>query len=160
MGINISVVIPLLNEQDNIVLLYERLTKVLHELTERYEIVFVDDGSTDESFSLIKTLSQADKQVRYVRLSRNFGHQIALSAGIDITRGQCVVIMDGDLQDPPELISDMYKQYLLGYKAVFAHRTQRKGETWFKRISSKIFYRLLSSLADHPMPIDVSDFCM
>lgn len=155
---DISAIIPVFNEQGNVLEIYKRMTKVLESISKEYEIIFVNDYSRDNSLEIIKDLYNRDKHIRYLSFSRNFGHQIAVSAGLDYSKGEAVVIIDGDLQDPPELIPDMYSKYKEGYKVVYAKRKSRKGETWFKKISSKIFYRILQRLTSIDIPVDVGDF--
>lgn len=127
-------------------------------ITPNYEVIFVNDGSRDRSLEKLKLASKANNQVHYISFSRNFGHQIAISAGMDKARGEAIVTIDGDLQDPPELIKEMYEQYLAGYKVVYAKRTKRKGETFFKLFTAKMFYRLMARLVSFEIPLDVGDF--
>lgn len=154
----ISVVIPVYNEEEVIAELYGRLKATLDRISDRYEMIFVDDGSHDTSLKKIEGLSKTDENVKYVSFSRNFGHQLAVSAGLDACRGEAVVIIDADLQDPPELIIDMYDKYKEGYKIVLATRSKRKGETPFKKITAKLFYRLLKKITDIDIPLDTGDF--
>lgn len=154
----ISAIIPSYNEQENVGLMYERMSKVLSKISDDYEIIYVNDCSRDETFLRIKALADKDKHVKYVSFSRNFGHQIAVSAGLDVCQGDAVVIIDGDLQDPPELIEQMYEKYKEGYKVVYARRTSRDGETWFKKFTAKMFYRILASMTSIDIPVDVGDF--
>ena len=155
---DLSVVIPSYNEERNVGIMYERLTKTLSEITDSYEMIFVNDCSKDQTLLRIKELAERDSHVKYLSFSRNFGHQIAVSAGLDFCTGEAVVIIDGDLQDPPELISKMYERYKEGYKVVYAKRKTREGETWFKKATAKIFYRLLASMTSIDIPVDVGDF--
>jgi dolichol-phosphate mannosyltransferase len=138
--------------------MHERLTKTLSEITDSYEMIFVNDCSKDQTLLRIKELAERDSHVKYLSFSRNFGHQIAVSAGLDFCTGEAVVIIDGDLQDPPELICKMYERYKEGYKVVYAKRKTREGETWFKKATAKIFYRLLASMTSIDIPVDVGDF--
>lgn len=154
----ISAIIPSYNEQENVGLMYERMSKVLSKISDDYEIIYVNDCSRDETLLRIKALAEKDKHVKYVSFSRNFGHQIAVSAGLDVCKGDAVVIIDGDLQDPPELIEQMYEKYKEGYKVVYARRTSRDGETWFKKFTAKMFYRILASMTSIDIPVDVGDF--
>lgn len=154
----ISVIIPSYNEEKNVGIMYERLTKTLSEITDSYEMIFVNDCSKDETLLRIKELATKDSHVKYLSFSRNFGHQIAVSAGLDFCSGDAVVIIDGDLQDPPELITKMYERYKEGYKVVYAKRKSRDGETWFKKATAKMFYRLLASMTSIDIPVDVGDF--
>ena len=154
----ISAIIPSYNEQDNVGLMYERMTKTLSKIIPDYEIIYINDCSKDQTLLRIKELAAKDTHVKYLSFSRNFGHQIAVSAGLDYCSGKAVVIIDGDLQDPPELIEQMYEKYKEGYKVVYARRTSREGETWFKKATAKIFYRLLASMTSIDIPVDVGDF--
>lgn len=154
----ISAIIPSYNEQDNVGLMYERMTKTLSKISPDYEIIYINDCSKDQTLLRIKELAAKDTHVKYLSFSRNFGHQIAVSAGLDYCSGKAVVIIDGDLQDPPELIEPMYEKYKEGYKVVYARRTSREGETWFKKATAKIFYRLLASMTSIDIPVDVGDF--
>lgn len=155
---DLSVIIPSYNEERNVGIMHERLTKTLSEITDSYEMIFVNDCSKDQTLLRIKELAEKDSHVKYLSFSRNFGHQIAVSAGLDFCTGEAVVIIDGDLQDPPELISKMYERYKEGYKVVYAKRKTREGETWFKKATAKIFYRLLASMTSIDIPVDVGDF--
>ena len=125
---------------------------------ERHEIIFVNDGSRDRSWQVILDLANADRSVRAVNLSRNFGHQIAITAGIDFSNGLTVVVMDSDLQDPPELIPALYAKYREGFDVAYAQRRVRKGETWFKRATAKWFYRLIRRITSIDIPVDTGDF--
>lgn len=155
---DLSVIIPSYNEERNVGIMHERLTKTLSEITDSYEMIFVNDCSKDQTLLRIKELAERDSHVKYLSFSRNFGHQIAVSAGLDFCTGKAVVIIDGDLQDPPELITQMYERYKEGYKVVYAKRKTRDGETWFKKATAKIFYRLLASMTSIDIPVDVGDF--
>ena len=155
---DLSVIIPSYNEERNVGIMHERLTKTLSEITDSYEMIFVNDCSKDQTLLSIKELAEKDSHVKYLSFSRNFGHQIAVSAGLDFCTGEAVVIIDGDLQDPPELITQMYERYKEGYKVVYAKRKTREGETWFKKATAKIFYRLLASMTSIDIPVDVGDF--
>lgn len=128
------------------------------KITEDFELIFVNDGSKDGSLVILKQLADKDSRIKYIDFSRNFGHQIAVSAGLDNADGQVVVIIDGDLQDPPELIPEMYEKYKKGYKVVYAKRKERKGETWFKKITAKMFYRVLQRMTSIDIPLDTGDF--
>jgi dolichol-phosphate mannosyltransferase len=157
--LTLSVVIPVYNEADNIRPLFERLVTVLKGLNlSKTELVFVNDGSTDNTISLVKELTSEDVEVRYVDLSRNFGHQIAVTAGLDLCIGDLVVIIDADLQDPPEVIAEMVAKAQSGYDVVYARRIKRKGESFLKKATAKLFYRLLSSITSVDIPIDTGDF--
>lgn len=152
-------VIPVFNEEENLPELYRRLTSVLKGAAEPYEVVFVDDGSRDGSRSLISSFASTDKAVRGVFLSRNFGHQAAIAAGVDRARGDAVIIMDCDLQDPPEMIPRLIERWRQGYEVVFGVRRKRK-ETLPKRIAYTLFYRLLKGMANLDIPLDAGDFSL
>ena len=154
----ISAIVPSYNEEKNVPLIYKRLTDTLSQISDKYEIIFVNDCSKDSTLSVIKQISEKDSHVKYISFSRNFGHQIAVSAGLDLCKGEAVVIIDADLQDPPELILEMYKKYKEGYKVVYAKRKSREGETWFKKATAKIFYRILAAMTSIEIPVDVGDF--
>ena len=151
-------VVPVHNEEGNLRVLHTRLTAVLQSLGVMYEILLVNDGSQDGSLALIRALAQEDAQVRYLDLSRNFGHQVAVMAGLDHCLGNAVVIIDADLQDPPELIADMYKRHRAGFEVVYARRRQRKGEGMLKRWTARLFYRILRRLTKIDIPLDTGDF--
>jgi glycosyltransferase involved in cell wall biosynthesis len=154
----LSFVIPLLNERDNLAELHRRLVAVCDQIGCRRQILFVDDGSTDGSDWLIGQLAQGDPSVIGLRLSRNFGHEIATTAGLDHAEGDATILMDADLQDPPELVEEMVRQWRAGSEVVYARRRRREGETWFKKGSSWLFYRLINRLSDVAMPMDAGDF--
>lgn len=155
----ISVVIPVFNEEANLPALYERLTAVLKKCSvEGYELVFVNDGSRDGSLTQLRQLAQIDTSVRYIDLSRNFGHQVAVTAGLNAATGSRIVIIDSDLQDPPELIEQLSAKMDEGFDVVYAKRRARAGESWFKRITAKVFYRLLRKLTPIDIPVDTGDF--
>lgn len=154
----LSVVVPVFNEEENIPELYRRLRAVLPQVVQEWEILFVDDGSRDRSWELIRTLAAQDPRVRGLRFSRNFGHQMAFAAGLDHARGQAVVIMDADLQDPPELIPELVAKHREGYEVVYAVRVARHGETAFKKLTAKLFYRLLARITAVQIPLDTGDF--
>lgn len=154
----LSIIIPIYNEEGNISELYDRITRVLNKITNDYELIFVNDGSKDASLIRLIELSKKDSKVFFINFSRNFGHQIAVSAGIDYCKGQAVVIIDADLQDPPEIIEELYHKYKEGYEVVYAKRSKRKGESWFKLLTAKIFYRLLVKITSIKIPVDTGDF--
>ncbi|MCB0515701.1 MAG: glycosyltransferase family 2 protein [Chitinophagales bacterium] len=156
--IDISVIVPIYNEAAVLKALYHRLQQTLTKISDRYEVIFVNDFSKDDSLSLIKEIAAQDSKVFYLSFSRNFGHQIAVSAGLDASNGKAVVIIDGDLQDPPELIAELYAKYKEGFEVVYARRESRKGESWFKRITASMFYRILQNLAQIDIPLDTGDF--
>ncbi len=155
-----SFVIPLYNEEATLPELYRRLYSVMNQMDGPVELVLVNDGSHDRSLDLLRKLHQADPRVCYLSLARNFGHQVAVTAGLNFSRGQAVVVLDADLQDPPELILDLAQKWQQGYQVVYAQRTQRRRESWFKRCTAFAFYRLLKHLADVDIPIDTGDFCL
>jgi dolichol-phosphate mannosyltransferase len=158
MAIDLSVIIPIYNEQEIIPELYERLKNAVSTITSNYELIFVNDGSKDYSLNELLNLTKIENRVFYVNFSRNFGHQIAVTAGLDFCRGKAVVIIDGDLQDPPEIIPDLYNKYKEGYEVVYAKRAERKGESFFKKITAKLFYRILKRLTSVSIPLDTGDF--
>jgi dolichol-phosphate mannosyltransferase len=155
----ISVVIPVYDEEDNLPVLYQRLTTVLMEFEPFYELIFVDDGSKDSSVQILEGFSQIDTHVIVVQLARNFGHQIAISAGLDFSRGDGVIIMDADLQDPPEVLPQFIEKWQEGHDIVYAIRANRK-EGWFKRHAYTFFYRVLQRIANIQIPLDAGDFCI
>lgn len=157
---NISVIIPVYNEEKNIQNLYDRLSQVMQNLGVTYELIFVNDGSKDASIGLIKVLSNKNKEVKYIDFSRNFGHQIAVTAGLDKTSGDAVVIIDADLQDPPELIAEMYQKRKEGFEVIYAKRKNRKGESFLKLLTARVFYRLLAKMTSISIPVDTGDFRM
>ena len=157
---DISVIIPVYNEEKNIQTLYDRLSQVMQNLGVTYELIFVNDGSKDASIGLIKVLSKKHISVKYIDFSRNFGHQIAVTAGLDKTIGDAVVIIDADLQDPPELIAEMYQKRKEGFEVIYARRKNRKGESFLKLWTAKIFYRLLAKMTSISIPVDTGDFRM
>jgi dolichol-phosphate mannosyltransferase len=154
----ISVIIPVYNEQEILDELYNRLTKAVSGITSDYELIFVNDGSRDLSLSKLMELADHDEKVYYINFSRNFGHQLAVTAGLDHCHGKAVVIIDADLQDPPELIPEMYAKHREGYEVVYARRTKRKGEGWFKKASARMFYRILRGMTSIDIPLDTGDF--
>jgi glycosyltransferase involved in cell wall biosynthesis len=157
-GVRFSVVVPVYNEQQVVSVTHARLKAVMDSLGEPYELIFVDDGSADDTPALLRDIAESDANVRVLRFSRNFGHQAAIKAGIDHALGDAVIVIDGDLQDPPELIPKLVEQWRAGYQVVYAKRTDRQGETWFKRWSATTFYRLLRLLTDVQIPLDTGDF--
>lgn len=156
--IEVSVIIPIFNEGKLISELYNRLKKTVSHLTQNYEFIFVNDGSSDHSLFEILKLSETNHRVLYINFSRNFGHQIAVTAGLDVCKGEAVVIIDGDLQDPPELILELYQKYREGYEVVYAKRKSRKGENFFKRLTAKAFYRILKAITSIKIPLDTGDY--
>lgn len=156
----ISVVIPIFNEVLNINNLYKRLVNTLTSLDIDYELIFVNDNSKDESLLLIKELTTVNSKVKYIDFSRNFGHQIAVSAGLEHSKGDYVVIIDADLQDPPELILDLYAKMNEGYDVVYAKRRSRKDRSILKKMAYKSFYKILSLISQIDIPLDTGDFRM
>jgi polyisoprenyl-phosphate glycosyltransferase len=157
-ALDLSVVIPILNEEGNIPTLLDRLIVILNSMQIYYELIFVDDGSTDSSLHLIKDLARQYSFINFISLSRNFGHQIALSAGLDKSYGNAVLIIDADLQDSPELIPQLYLKMKEGYDVVYAIRKERKGESILKKATAKIYYRFLNRLSNVQIPLDTGDF--
>jgi len=155
----LSVVLPVCNEQENLIPLHRRLSAVLDAEGISYEIVFVDDGSTDESTALLRKLATSDSHVRVIELARNFGHQVAISAGLDFAEGNAVVIMDADLQDPPEVLPEFIASWRSGNDVAYAIRQERK-ESWLKRTLYATFYRMLRKVANVDIPLDAGDFCI
>jgi dolichol-phosphate mannosyltransferase len=153
-----SVVVPCYNEQEGIRTCHARLTQVLSQLDEPYEIVYVDDGSRDDTPRLLLEVQSGDPHAVVVQLSRNFGHQPAVTAGLSASSGRAMVIIDADLQDPPELIPEMVKLWRSGYKVVYGIRRSRGGESSFKLWTAKAFYRVINSLSDVAIPLDTGDF--
>lgn len=155
----ISIIIPAYNEEESLPMLYERLNKLMNEITNyEFEVLFVNDGSKDRTIEIIKQLRKKDDRICYVDFSRNFGKEIAMIAGLDYAKGDCVIFMDADLQDPPELIPELIKYWEEGYDDVYARRSSRKGETWLKKFTSKMYYRVLQSLTRVPIQKDTGDF--
>ncbi|BAY09673.1 glycosyltransferase family 2 protein [Calothrix sp. NIES-2098] len=155
-----SFIVPIYNEEDTIAEMYRRISMVMNRMDGAVELCLVNDGSRDRSLQMIRELHQKDPRVVYLSLARNFGHQIAVTAGLNFARGQVVVILDADLQDPPELIPDMVEKWRQGYQIVYAQRIQRRQEGWFKRFTAYAFYRILKNLADVDIPTDTGDFCL
>jgi dolichol-phosphate mannosyltransferase len=155
----LSVVIPVYNEEDNLSTLHARLVAVLERSALRFEVIFVDDGSRDTSLPVLRALAAADRRICVVELARNFGHQIAISAGLDHARGDGVIVMDADLQDPPEVLPEFIAKWREGHDVVYAIREQRK-EHWLMRAAYAGFYRLLRRVANIDIPLDAGDFCI
>ena len=155
---HLSIVVPCMNEEESLPLLIERLTKVIQPWGKRAEIILVDDGSTDGTWSLIEATSKNVPQLRGLRLSANRGHQIALTAGLEAAKGERIFMLDADLQDPPEILPEMMVMMDQGYDVVYGRRAKRKGESLFKRASAFLFYRILNSLSDVSIPNDTGDF--
>jgi dolichol-phosphate mannosyltransferase len=156
--IRYSVVAPCWNEEGNLHELYHRITEVMDKTADTWELVLINDGSTDRTGELMKELHAKDPRVHYIQFARNFGHQIAVTAGMDYAQGEAVILIDADLQDPPELILEMIKKWKEGYEVVYAVRSERKGETWFKLLTARLFYRLIYRITDVNIPLDTGDF--
>ena len=154
----ISIVAPVFNEEAILPEFYRRVTAVMAELGEPYEIVLVNDGCRDGSPEIMRALHEEDPRVKIVSFSRNFGHQIAITAGTDFAHGEAVVVTDADLQDPPEAILDLIAKWREGYQVVYAVRAERQGETWFKEFTARLFYRLVAGITHVDIPLDTGDF--
>ena len=154
----LSVVVPAFNEEDNVVPIFERLVASLSEIVDGLEVLFIDDGSNDSTWKRVTDLARADSRVRGIRFARNFGHQAALTAGVDAARGRAVVIIDGDMQDPPEVIPEMVEKWREGFEVVYGQRQEREGETWFKLVTAAAFYRILRGITNVEIPVDTGDF--
>ncbi len=155
-----SLVIPVYNEESMIPELYRRVSALMDGLDDSAELIFINDGSRDRTLELLRELHDRDERVVYLGLARNFGHQIAVTAGLNYVRGKVIIVLDADLQDPPELIPEMLKLWQQGYQVVYAQRTKRVREGWFKRLCAYVFYRLLKQLANVDIPTDTGDFCL
>ena len=155
----ITIIIPAYNEEEALPYLYERLEKLMKEIQNyEFEVLFVDDGSKDKTLEIIKEMREYDKRINYVTFSRNFGKEIAMLAGLDYATGDAVIFMDADLQDPPELIPELIQYWEQGYDDVYAKRSSRKGETWLKKFTSKMYYKVLQSLTRIEIQKDSGDF--
>lgn len=157
-SVTFSIIAPIYNEVVNLPELYRRVSEVMNSTGEFWELILVDDGSTDGSTDLIRQYAEQDPHVRPVIFARNFGHQIAVTAGLDYSRGEAVVIIDSDLQDPPEVILDLIGKWREGYEIVYAVREEREGESWFKLFTAGLFYRLIYRITDVDIPLDTGDF--
>ncbi len=153
-----SIIAPIYNELENLPLLYARVREELDKTEQEWELIMVDDGSKDGSTEIIRKLAVSDERVRPVIFARNFGHQIAVSAGLDYSRGDAVIIIDSDLQDPPEVIGELIAKWREGYEVVYAVRTEREGETKFKTWTASLFYRMIDRITDVKIPLDTGDF--
>ncbi len=153
-----SIIAPIFNEEGNIALLHERIVKVMESTGESWELILVNDGSTDRSPEMIDEAANADSRIKALHFARNFGHQIAVTAGIDHATGAAVVLIDADLQDPPELILEMIERWKAGFHVVYAVRAERKGESHFKLLTAKLFYRVIYRITDVNIPVDTGDF--
>lgn len=156
----VSIIIPIYNEEENIPELYHRLQSVIEQVDGEAEVIFIDDGSRDNSLNLVRQIYERDYRVKYISLARNFGHQIAVTAGLNNVKGEAVIVMDADLQDPPELVLPMIEKWRQGYQVVYAQRLSRKKESALKRFTAYAFYRILRRLADVNIPPDTGDFCL
>jgi polyisoprenyl-phosphate glycosyltransferase len=156
--ITYSIIAPIYNEFENIPMLWERISQVIDSTGDAWELILVDDGSTDGSTDRIRELAASETRVRPVILARNFGHQIAVTAGLDYARGRAIVIIDADLQDPPEAILELAEKWKEGYEVVYAVRSEREGESWFKLFTASMFYRLIYRITDVKIPLDTGDF--
>ncbi len=155
----ISIIIPAYNEEESLPILYERLTKLMENLNNYdFEVLFVNDGSKDKTIEIIKELREKDERICYVDFARNFGKEIAMIAGLDYATGDCVIFMDADLQDPPELVPELVKYWEEGYDDVYAKRKSRKGETWLKKFTSKMYYKVLQHVTRVEIQEDTGDF--
>jgi dolichol-phosphate mannosyltransferase len=155
-----SLIIPIYNEEENITEMYRRLHHVMEQLDGDVELILIDDGSRDRSLKMMRELHHRDNRVHYLSLARNFGHQIAVTAGLNFVQGKCIIVMDADLQDPPELILTMLEKWHQGYQVVYAQRISRQQESRLKRLTAYLFYRILRRLAKVDIPVDTGDFCL
>ncbi len=156
--IDYSIIAPIYNEEGNLDLLYERVSHVMDATGGTWELICINDGSRDRSPEMLDALAARDPRVKVIHFARNFGHQIAVTAGIDHAAGDAVILIDADLQDPPELIPELIERWRAGYQVVYAVRAGREGETWFKLFTAKLFYRLLYRITDVDIPLDTGDF--
>jgi dolichol-phosphate mannosyltransferase len=155
-----SLIIPIYNEEENITEMYRRLYHVMEQLDGDVELILIDDGSRDRSLKMMRELHHRDNRVHYLSLARNFGHQIAVTAGLNFVQGKCIIVMDADLQDPPELILTMIEKWHQEYQVVYAQRISRQQESRLKRLTAYLFYRILRRLAKVDIPVDTGDFCL
>ncbi len=158
MTVTFSIIAPIFNELDNLPELYRRVQEVMTASGETWELVMVDDGSNDGSTECILEMAKDDSHVRPVIFARNFGHQLAVTAGWDYARGNAIITIDADLQDPPEVIPDLIAKWREGYEVVYAVRAEREGETWFKKTTAALFYRIVHRITDIKIPVDTGDF--
>ncbi len=158
MTVKFSIIAPIYNEKDNISELYRRISEVMNSTKASWELILIDDGSQDGSTDQIAALATVNKEVVPLIFARNFGHQIAVTAGLDNSHGEAVVVIDADLQDPPEVILDLIKKWEEGYEVVYAVRAERKGESWFKLVTASLFYRLIYRITNVKIPLDTGDF--
>ena len=153
-----SIIVPVWNEAESLPELYRRISEVMNSMADSWELILVDDGSVDGSTDQIYTLAEGDERVRPLIFARNFGHQIAVTAGLDHSRGQAVIIIDADLQDPPEVIIELISKWREGYEVVYATREEREGESFIKKVTAKAFYRIINRITDINIPLDTGDF--
>ncbi len=153
-----SIIAPVYNEEGNLRELYAQMKQTLDTTGEAWELVLVNDGSRDRSMEIMQALQQQDPRIKIVDFAKNFGHQLAVTAGLDYAQGDAVVIIDADLQDPPAVILQMIKQWKQGYQVVYAVRSERRGESWFKEFTAKAFYRIIYRITDVDIPLDTGDF--
>jgi dolichol-phosphate mannosyltransferase len=156
--IRYSIVAPCYNEEGNLHELHRRINEVMNQTDETWELVLINDGSADRTAEIMRQLHAQDPKVHFIDFARNFGHQVAVTAGMDYAQGEAVILIDSDLQDPPELILEMIQKWKEGYKVVYAVRSERKGETWFKLVTAKLFYRLIFRITEVSIPLDTGDF--
>ena len=154
----LSVVIPVYNEEMNIGKLHTRLCNTLNPLEISWEVVYINDGSKDRSMAILRGMAEDDSHVRFIDFSRNFGHQLAITAGIDFAKGEWIVVMDGDGQDPPELLPELLAKAQEGFEVVYARRRKREGENFLKKLTARLFYRLLAKITNIEIPVDTGDF--
>ncbi|MEI6579311.1 MAG: glycosyltransferase family 2 protein [Eubacteriales bacterium] len=153
-----SVIVPLYNEELVILETYKRIKCVMDSTKESYEIIFINDGSRDKTALLAKKICSNDSNIKLLSFSRNFGHQVAITAGMDCAAGNAIIVIDADLQDPPEVMLEMFEKWKDGFEVVYGKRVKRKGDSLFKKITAKIFYRALNTMTDVEIPVDVGDF--
>ncbi len=153
-----SIVAPAFNEEETLPEFYRQVRAVMDEVGEPWELILVNDGSTDGTSEVAERLHKEDPRVRVIEFARNFGHQIAITAGMDHAQGDAVITIDCDLQDPPEVISDLVARWREGYQVVYGVRAEREGETWFKLFTARLFYRLIGALTDVQIPMEAGDF--
>jgi glycosyltransferase involved in cell wall biosynthesis len=153
-----SLVVPVHNEEETLPELVRQLALLLERLDGPAEVIFVDDGSTDRSYELMLTAREADSRIKILRLSRNFGHQIAITAGMDVAPGNAVIIMDADLQDPPDVVLEMAARWREGFDVIYGVREERRGDSRFKKATAAAFYRLFRRMSDIDVPLDAGDF--
>jgi len=153
-----SIIAPVYNEEDSLPVLYDRIVETMENSGAPWELVLIDDGSRDRSTEIMRELAKKDARIRPVIFARNFGHQIAVTAGLDYARGDAAVIIDADLQDPPEVILEMIAKWKEGFEVVYAVRSEREGESWFKKLTASLFYRIIYRITDVKIPLDTGDF--